>query len=162
MLAILLSWFWVYSMIEQWLNQTLCIRYFTEFIQGTFGNWTVIKSDTLCELFYRVEPQLYHNCQNVCQHWCSIYWSLICYIINKWSSIWYHFMGILYYSIAVLQYLKEILFINICLKVYLSKIGIDVSENLCLKHEMLYFNDHRKEYILVILCQFHNINHKKI
>ena len=45
----------------------------------------------------------------------SIYYSLY----NKnWSSIWYHFMGMLYEPIAVYPYLKEISFIMIAFKVY--------------------------------------------
>ena len=48
MLAVLLSVFWFHLVIEQSLKQTLYVRYFTDLIWGSFGNWPVIKSDTLC------------------------------------------------------------------------------------------------------------------
>ena len=54
MLAILLSWFWVHSFCDQLLNQTLCVRYFTQYIMGSFGNWSVIIADSMCWIFYWV------------------------------------------------------------------------------------------------------------
>ena len=38
MLAILLSGCWVDLSINNWLKQTLCVRYFTQFILVAFGN----------------------------------------------------------------------------------------------------------------------------
>ena len=52
MLDILLGVFWVSLVIDQLLNQTLCVSYFTDLVLGSFGNWSVIKADTLCYLFY--------------------------------------------------------------------------------------------------------------
>ena len=48
----LLSWFWVYSVIEQLLKQTLGFVYFTELILSPFGNCPVIIIDNMCYLFY--------------------------------------------------------------------------------------------------------------
>ena len=48
MLDILLSGFGLDLAIYQKLNQTLCVSYFTQSILGSFNNWPVIKSDTIC------------------------------------------------------------------------------------------------------------------
>ena len=88
----LMSWLKVDSVIDQWLKQTLCVSYFTEFIESTFGNWPLIKAETMCYISYRVEPQLCHIWQLLWQHWCSIYWFLIHCMINNGYSIWYHLM----------------------------------------------------------------------
>ena len=47
MLAIIMSWFWVQSVIEQGLNQKLRVRYFTELNLGLIDNFPVIKADTI-------------------------------------------------------------------------------------------------------------------
>ena len=51
MLAILMSLFGVHLIFDQLLMQKLCVRYFTKYILGKFGNSPVIKVDTLCYLF---------------------------------------------------------------------------------------------------------------
>ena len=48
LLGILLSWFGVHSVIDHWINQTLCVSYFTEFIWGIFDNWLVNKEYNMC------------------------------------------------------------------------------------------------------------------
>ena len=63
-----------------------------------------------------MEPQLCHHFQYLCQHWCSIYWFLICCIIKNWSIIWYHLTGKSYYTIAVSLDVKVISFIKIIFK----------------------------------------------
>ena len=47
MLEVLLSEFWVYLVIGQWLMQTFDVSSFTEWILGLFGNWPVINAVTL-------------------------------------------------------------------------------------------------------------------
>ena len=70
MLSVLMSWFWVHSLIYKWwkqtiyvsysselivvqflialwLNQTLCGSYFTEVVLGLIGTWPVNKADNL-------------------------------------------------------------------------------------------------------------------
>ena len=32
------SWFWDHLVMEQWINQTLCVRYFNRFIEGPLCN----------------------------------------------------------------------------------------------------------------------------
>ena len=54
MLAVLISGFWVNLVVDLWLNQKLCVRYSTQYVLGSFGNWSVIKAETMCELFYYV------------------------------------------------------------------------------------------------------------
>ena len=48
MLDILPSRVWVHSVIDQSLNLTLCVNYFTEWSLGSFLNLPVIEEDTLC------------------------------------------------------------------------------------------------------------------
>ena len=48
MLAILISGFWLHSLIDQFLTHKICVSYSTELILGTFGIEPVIKSETLC------------------------------------------------------------------------------------------------------------------
>ena len=48
MLDFSLSWFRGKLIIDMWLHKTLCVRYFTELIWGTFGNWPVNKVYTMC------------------------------------------------------------------------------------------------------------------
>ena len=54
LLATLLNWFLIHSLIDQLLNQTLQVRYFTDLVLGSFGNWPVIKADYMCYLSCRV------------------------------------------------------------------------------------------------------------
>ena len=45
MFSMLLIWFWIYSVIENWLKQTLYISYSYEENLVSFGNWPVIKAE---------------------------------------------------------------------------------------------------------------------
>ena len=40
--------FWVHLVIDQWIKQTLCVRFFTGYHLVPFGNWPLIKPDTMC------------------------------------------------------------------------------------------------------------------
>ena len=48
MLDILLSWFLVYLVINQWLKQALWVIHYTDMNLVLIGNSPVIKVDTLC------------------------------------------------------------------------------------------------------------------
>ena len=48
MLAILIRFVWVALVIDQWLKQRLCVRYFTEFMCGTVGYGEVNNVYTFC------------------------------------------------------------------------------------------------------------------
>ena len=49
--------------IDQYLKKTLWDRYFTEFILVIFGNWPVVKSDTVCWIFNEMGLSSFGNWQ---------------------------------------------------------------------------------------------------
>ena len=102
-----------------------------------------------------MEPQLYNNCQHLCHHWCSIYWFLIHFIINHWSSIWYRLMGRSYYPIVVSPELKNISFIKIYFRYIYQKL------ELMYHKKFLIHDDEIKDNISNMKSALHNMNHEK-
>ena len=109
-----------------------------------FCNSLVTKADTMCWIFYRVEPQLFHNCQQLCQHWCFIYWFLISCMVNNWPSI---FITLLRCRTSLLQHARTLNIFHLLrlyFRVDLSKIGMNASEKMCMKHEIFLFQKWKK------------------
>ena len=86
----LLSWFWVHSVIEHIFDQTLCVANFTELILGTFSNWNVIKSDTLCQLFYWVDiGYIWYCTSDLRRHYVLdilMSWIWVYSVIDYWTT----------------------------------------------------------------------------
>ena len=82
-----ICWFGVHLLIEKLFNQTHCVRYFTNIHLGCFTIKPVEKPDTMCWSY------IYHTCECSCHDWCSIYWSIVHFLIKNSYSIWYHIMG---------------------------------------------------------------------
>ena len=45
----------VHSVMDQWLQQKYCVSHSLNLVWGAFGNWPVIKVDTMWYLFYQVD-----------------------------------------------------------------------------------------------------------
>ena len=78
--------------IFMWIQQTICVRYFTAYHLESFFSLPVVESVTMCYLFYWA--CIYQTCQPSCQYLCYTYLFLISCIIKNLSSIISHYGGV--------------------------------------------------------------------
>ena len=113
MLAIIFSWFGKCLVIHQWLNQTLCVSYFTKLILGSTGNWSVFKAATLGYIFnsfYSLGSFAYYTvirAQNMCYLFYKFNFCINQYLTgNKSGHSVLYFSDLILDSIGNLQEIK--------------------------------------------------------
>ena len=49
------TWFLVHLVIDQWIKQTICVRYFTGLSLVAFSDFPINKADTMCFIIFWVD-----------------------------------------------------------------------------------------------------------